>query len=172
MRSSITWYCIHHFSDWGRIYISVLAHKRHPISHLSGQAMGCLLWGFWKKLTRYNGTALYYHNMSFVMSCFVNVSGAIHVVKFLFLFQFLCGILFLYIWYMFMIVFCCEQLNAWHAVFHRNKRFCEIWKLVPCLHVTLISWPLCVEFKMKRIYLKCIWLLNFKQCKLLKFSLK
>ena len=42
----MTWYCIHHFDDWGRIYIRVLTHERHPITHPSGRAMGCLLWRF------------------------------------------------------------------------------------------------------------------------------
>ena len=50
-RPNMTWYCIHHSSDWGRIYIRISIHKRHPISHPSGWAMGCILWGFWRKLT-------------------------------------------------------------------------------------------------------------------------
>ena len=50
-QSNITWQCIHHFTDWGRIYFRVLTLKRHPISCPSGQTMGCLLWGFWRKLT-------------------------------------------------------------------------------------------------------------------------
>ena len=50
-RSNITWYCIHHSSDWGRIYIWILTHKRHPIARPSWRAMGCLLWRFWRKFT-------------------------------------------------------------------------------------------------------------------------
>ena len=32
-------------------YIKMCTHKRHPIPHPHRQAMGCLLWGFWWKLT-------------------------------------------------------------------------------------------------------------------------
>ena len=49
--SYITWYCIHHFSCWGKIYIWVLIHKRHHIPHLNGRGMGSLLCGFWRTLT-------------------------------------------------------------------------------------------------------------------------
>ena len=45
----ITWYCIHHCSDWGRIWTRVWIHKNHLISHPNRQAMGCLLQGFKKK---------------------------------------------------------------------------------------------------------------------------
>ena len=139
----------------------------------SGRAMGCLLWGFWKKI---DPLIMALHCIIIICHLWCLVLWMFPVLfmlsNFYFYFSFFVAFLFLYIWYMFMIVFCCEQLNAWHAVFHRNKTFCEIWKLVPCLQVTSISLLLCVQFKIKRIYLKCIWLLNFKQCKLLKFSLK
>ena len=43
---------LHTSHQWlGQIYISVLIHKRHPISRTSGRAMGCLLWGVWMKST-------------------------------------------------------------------------------------------------------------------------
>ena len=35
-RPSITWYCIHHCSDWGRIYIRVLSHKIYSIARSNG----------------------------------------------------------------------------------------------------------------------------------------
>ena len=50
MWSNITRYCIHHFSDWGRIYIRILTPKRHPLPRLCGRDIGCLLWGFWRKI--------------------------------------------------------------------------------------------------------------------------
>ena len=40
--SSITWYCIHHSSDWGRIYIRIWIHKTHPIPRPNVWAMGCV----------------------------------------------------------------------------------------------------------------------------------
>ena len=46
----ITWYCIQHCSDWIRTYIRVWTHKRHPIAHPYGWAMGCLLWETWDKI--------------------------------------------------------------------------------------------------------------------------
>ena len=48
MRSSITWYCIHQFCDWGRIYIGVLTHKRHPLSRRRRWGG---VWRFCRKLT-------------------------------------------------------------------------------------------------------------------------
>ena len=39
MRSNLTKYCTHHCSDWGRIYMKVGTHKRHPIPQPNGQAM-------------------------------------------------------------------------------------------------------------------------------------
>ena len=54
------WYCIHHSRDWCKIWIRVWTHKRHPITHPNGWAMGCILCWFWKKnWTHYNGTTLY-----------------------------------------------------------------------------------------------------------------
>ena len=47
----ITWYRIQHCSDWIRTYIRVWTHKRHPIPHPYGWAMGCLLWEIVRKLT-------------------------------------------------------------------------------------------------------------------------
>ena len=50
-RSNITWCSINHYSDWGRISITVWTHKTHPIPHPNGQAIGCILLGLGKKLT-------------------------------------------------------------------------------------------------------------------------
>ena len=50
--SNIMWFCIYRYNnDWGKICIRDI-HKRHPISHPYGQAMGCLLWQFWVKIDR------------------------------------------------------------------------------------------------------------------------
>ena len=49
--SNITWYWVHHWGDWSRIYIRYWIHKRHPIFRPNGQAMGYHLWGIWRKLT-------------------------------------------------------------------------------------------------------------------------
>ena len=43
----------------GRKWIKYKNHNRHTIPHPHGQAMGCPLWGVWRKLTHYNGTPLY-----------------------------------------------------------------------------------------------------------------
>ena len=51
IQSNITWYCTHHCRSWGRISIRGWNHKRHPIPRPDGQAMGCLSWIFWRKLT-------------------------------------------------------------------------------------------------------------------------
>ena len=48
---NITWYYMHHCSSWGRIWIRDWIHKRYPIPPPDGQAMGCLLWEVWRKLT-------------------------------------------------------------------------------------------------------------------------
>ena len=50
-RPNITWYCIYHCNASGIIKIRVWIHKIHLIFCPIGQAMGCLLWGFWRKLT-------------------------------------------------------------------------------------------------------------------------
>ena len=46
-RSSITWYCTHHCSDWGRVSFTFWPHKYIP----NGRAMGCILGGIGRKLT-------------------------------------------------------------------------------------------------------------------------
>ena len=51
MRSNIVRYCIYDSTNWGRIPIRWLTHKRHPISRPNGRAMGCLLWIFERKCT-------------------------------------------------------------------------------------------------------------------------
>ena len=50
-RSNVIWFCIHHCTYWGRIWIKVWTHKRHPIPGPNGWGMGCLLLGFSRKLT-------------------------------------------------------------------------------------------------------------------------
>ena len=52
----ITWcnivrYCINNYGNSDRISIRCWFHKRHPIPHPNGRAMGCLLWIFVRKLT-------------------------------------------------------------------------------------------------------------------------
>ena len=39
MFSNITWYCIYHYSDWGRMQHGIWIHKRHPMPHPDRQAM-------------------------------------------------------------------------------------------------------------------------------------
>ena len=46
MWSNIKWYCICHC-----IHLAVSIHKRHLIAHPNRRAVGCLLWGFFRKLT-------------------------------------------------------------------------------------------------------------------------
>ena len=41
MQSNITWYCTHQWSDWGRIWMQVKSHKRHPIPRPNGRATRC-----------------------------------------------------------------------------------------------------------------------------------
>ena len=43
--------CLWYNNDQDTIYIKGYIHKTHPISHLQGWVMGCLLWGFGWKLT-------------------------------------------------------------------------------------------------------------------------
>ena len=49
--SNLSRYYIRHCDNSGRIWIRSQNHNRHPISHPHGRAMGCLLWGFGRKLT-------------------------------------------------------------------------------------------------------------------------
>ena len=60
-RSNITWYCIHHFSDWGRIYIRISILKKHPTPYLAlaGELWGVFSDDFGENWPRYNDTALY-----------------------------------------------------------------------------------------------------------------
>ena len=51
MQSNITWFCIHHWGDGSRIWIKIWTHITHPLPHPYRRDMGCLLWGFWRKLT-------------------------------------------------------------------------------------------------------------------------
>ena len=51
MRSKIVRFCINNCRNWDIISIGCWIHKRHPISHPSGRAIGCLLWIFVIKLT-------------------------------------------------------------------------------------------------------------------------
>ena len=51
MRSNIVSYYIKDCRNWRRISNRCWIHKRHPIPHPNGQAMGCLLWMFVRKLT-------------------------------------------------------------------------------------------------------------------------
>ena len=48
---NLSWYYIQHCDNSGRKWIRFLNHNRHPKPWPHGQAMGCLLWGFWRKLT-------------------------------------------------------------------------------------------------------------------------
>ena len=54
-QSIITWYCMQHFSDWDKRYITLLIHKRQPLSRLNGRAKGCILWVFWTDLPSMRG---------------------------------------------------------------------------------------------------------------------
>ena len=51
-QSNVTWYCIHHCRNWGRISISGCTLKSHPISRPDRRAMGCLLWIFFENIDR------------------------------------------------------------------------------------------------------------------------
>ena len=57
--SNMTWFCIWFDNNWGKICIKGYTHKRCPILHLWGWGMGCLLWGFERKLIVLNDTTLY-----------------------------------------------------------------------------------------------------------------
>ena len=50
-RSNLSRYYIRHCDNSSRKWIRYLNHSRHPIPRPHGRAMGCLLWGFGKKLT-------------------------------------------------------------------------------------------------------------------------
>ena len=65
-RSNVVQYCIKDYRNWGRIAIKCGIHKRHPISHPRGQAMGCLLWIFQVQdnWPHYNSTPLYIYVIS------------------------------------------------------------------------------------------------------------
>ena len=43
-------YYIRHCDNSGRKWNTFWNHNKHPISRPHGRAMGCLLWGFWRKL--------------------------------------------------------------------------------------------------------------------------
>ena len=43
-------YYIRHCDNSGRKWNTFSNHNKHPISRPHGRAMGCLLWGFWRKL--------------------------------------------------------------------------------------------------------------------------
>ena len=58
-RSNSSWYDIRHCDNSGRKWVRYSNHNRYPIYRLRGRAMGCVLWAFWRKLPRYNDTALY-----------------------------------------------------------------------------------------------------------------
>ena len=51
----ITQHCDHSCRTWIRLE----THNRYPIPRPNGRAMGCLLWRYWRKWPRFNGTALY-----------------------------------------------------------------------------------------------------------------
>ena len=48
--SNVTWYYIQYSSYWGRTYLGICIHNRHPISRPYGWRMGCLLRGICRKL--------------------------------------------------------------------------------------------------------------------------
>ena len=55
-RCNISWYHIQQRNGNSRIWMRLCIHKRHPISHPYGRAMGCLLWGFWSEwVIKFNG---------------------------------------------------------------------------------------------------------------------
>ena len=59
MWSNITWYHTNHCGEWDRIWMQVWTHKRCPIPHPNGQAMGCLSDDFGENLPNCNVTAQY-----------------------------------------------------------------------------------------------------------------
>ena len=50
-RSNIVRHYVNDYRNWGRISIRCWIHKRHPIPHPNGWAMGGLLWILVRKLT-------------------------------------------------------------------------------------------------------------------------
>ena len=50
-RSNLSRYYIRHCDNSGRKWVRFENHNRHPIPRPHGRAMGCLLWGFRRKLT-------------------------------------------------------------------------------------------------------------------------
>ena len=49
---NVAWHCIQYSCDNITIWYKLWTQNRHPIVHLKGWAMGCLLWLFCIKLTR------------------------------------------------------------------------------------------------------------------------
>ena len=47
-RSNLSWW---HCDNRSKTKIRPQTHNRHPIPRPRGRAMGCVLWGFWRKLT-------------------------------------------------------------------------------------------------------------------------
>ena len=58
-RPNITWYCTHHWRNWGRISIWGWTHKRHPYLALTGELWGVFCEYFGENWPWYNSTALY-----------------------------------------------------------------------------------------------------------------
>ena len=59
-RPNIVRYYINNYRNRGRISIRCCMHKRHPIPHHNGWAMGVFYEYLWENWPRYNGTALYF----------------------------------------------------------------------------------------------------------------
>ena len=53
VRPNITWYCVYHNNDWGRIQFKVWLYKRHPYLTLTGE-----LWGVFVRILEKIGRVL------------------------------------------------------------------------------------------------------------------
>ena len=51
-RSDTTWYCIQYSNYWGRIYIRICVHNKHPTSRTYRRAMGVPILTNWENIDR------------------------------------------------------------------------------------------------------------------------
>ena len=59
-RSNITWYCIHHCSDWDKVQITIWYHKKYiPYLALTGELWGVFCKNLGENWSGYNDTAVY-----------------------------------------------------------------------------------------------------------------